>query len=122
MRSIAFIAGALAVGMIGCSPATSLKQAPTSVSGKVSRAGQPVGDVLVSFHPLDQGHPCSFPVKSNGTFQGEIVSGNYAYFVGPSTTPNSAATLRKIDPKYLQADLGRSVAVLAGQELVVALD
>ena len=122
MRLIALIVGALAVGMVGCSPTTSLKESPTSVSGKVSRAGQPFGDVLVSFQPLDHGHLCSFPVKPDGKFQGELISGNYAYYVGQSTAPNSAAALKKIDPKYLEADLGRSVAIQAGQELVIALD
>ena len=122
MRLIAIVIVALAMGTIGCSPGPSLKGAPTNVSGKVSRAGQPVGDVLVSFHPLDHGHLSSFPVKPDGTFQGELISGNYAYYVGKSTAPKSEATLKKIDPKFYEADLGRSVAVQAGQELVIALD
>jgi hypothetical protein len=122
MRSFAAMAATVGLGIVGCSSGAALKETPASVSGKVSQAGRPVGDVVVSFHPLDRGHPVSFPVKPDGTFQGELIAGNYAYYVGQSKAPNSAAALKKVAPQYLEADLGRSVAVQPGQELVIALD
>jgi hypothetical protein len=113
---------AILLGVVGCSDAPALKQARVSVSGRVSQGGQPVGNVMVSFHPLDNGHVGSFPVKPDGTFLGELVVGNYSYYVAKSTGPNSDAALRKIDPKYYEPDLGRKVAVQGGQELQIALD
>ena len=113
---------AILVLMAGCSQSPALRQAPVSVSGRVSKGGQPVGNVVVSFHPLDQGHLRSLPVNSDGTFAGELIAGNYAYYVGPSSAPTSQATLARIDAKYYEPDLGRSVAVEPGKELVIALD
>ena len=99
-----------------------LNEAAIAVTGKVSQAGQPVGDLLVTFQPLKQGHPGSFPVAADGTFQGELIPGNYAYYVGKSPAPKSDAAIKKIDPKYLEANLTRSVDVAPGQELAIALD
>jgi hypothetical protein len=107
---------------LGCSQAPALRQAPVSVSGKVSKGGQPIGNVVVSFHPLDQGHLRSLPVNPDGTFAGELIAGNYAYYVGPSSAPTSQAALAQIDAKYCEPDLGRSVAVEPGKELLIALD
>jgi hypothetical protein len=119
VRLLALAAAALSAG---CSHTPTLKQAPVSVAGQVSKVGQPVGNVLVSFHPLDNGHAGSFPVKPDGTFTGELISGNYAYYVAKSTAPNSDATLKKIDPKYYEPDLGRSIAVQDDHKLLIALD
>jgi hypothetical protein len=112
----------LLLAAIGCTQPTRLNDAPISVNGKVSQGGQPVGDVLVSFQPLERGHPGNFPVNPDGTFQGELIPGNYAYFVGKATTPKSDATLKKIDPKFYEPNLERKVAVEDGQELIIALD
>ena len=115
---------ALALTTLGCSGGATppLRSEPVSVSGKLSKAGQPVGNVVVSFHPLDDGHGRSLAVNPDGTFLGELIAGNYAYYVGPSTAPNSAVALKKIDPKYYEPALDRSIAVEAGTELVLALD
>ena len=113
---------ALSLAAIGCTQPTRLNEAPINVNGKVSQGGQPVGDLLVTFQPLEQGHPGNFPVNPDGTFQGELIPGNYAYFVGKSTTPKSEAALKKIDPKFYEPNLDRKVAVEDGQELLIALD
>ena len=107
---------------IGCSQPTRLHEAPINVTGKVSQGGQAVGDVQVSFQPLQHGHPVSLPVSADGTFQGELIPGNYAYFVSKTATPKSEAVIKKIDPKYLEASLTRAIDVQPGQELTIALD
>ena len=107
---------------IGCSQPTRLHEAPVTVTGKVSQGGQAVGDVQVSFQPLQHGHPVSLPVSADGTFQGELIPGNYAYFVAKSATPKSESSIKKIAPKYLEASLTRSIEVQPGQELAIALD
>ena len=122
VRLNASVLAVLAAGVIGCSDAPILKDTPVSVSGKVLQGGKPVGNLVVSFHPLDHGHLRSLPVATDGSFQGELVGGNYSYYVEKSPAPNSAATLKKIDPKYYEPDMGRSVNVEFGKELVLALD
>lgn len=113
---------AIAVGATGCSNAPALKEAPVSVSGRVSQGGKPVGNVVVSFHPLDHGHVRSLAVNPDGTFLGEMIAGNYSYYVGRSPAPNSAAALKRIDPKYYEPDLGRSLSIEPGKQIVLAFD
>jgi hypothetical protein len=112
----------IAAGAIGCSGGATLKDEPVGVSGKLSQAGKPVGDVVVWFHPLDKGHVRSLPVNSDGTFAGELILGNYSYYVGSSPAPTSAAALKKIDPKYYEPALERSINVEDGKEIILALD
>jgi hypothetical protein len=111
-----------ALTAFGCSQPTRLNEAPATVTGKVSQNGEAVGDVQVSFQPLQHGHPVSLPVSADGTFQGELIPGNYAYFVAKSATPKSESSIKKIDPKYLEASLTRSIDVQPGQELAIVLD
>ena len=122
VRFSATLLAVIAAGAIGCSDVTTLKDTPVSISGKVSQGGKPVGNVVVWFHPLDKGHVESLPVNTDGTFVGEMIGGNYSYYVGSSLAQNSAAALKKIDPKYYQPDLARSIAVEFGKEIVLALD
>ena len=122
MKSYAIALTVAALTVIGCSQPTRLHEAPISVAGKLSQGGQAVGDVQVSFQPLQQGHPASFVVNADGTFQGELIPGDYAYFVGKSPSPKSDASLKKIDPKFYEPHLERKTTIGDGQELLIALD
>jgi hypothetical protein len=123
MRFIAIISLLLlAAGAVGCSRSAAPRSAPVSVTGKVTRAGQPVGDVVVTFQPMDVGHPGMFPLKADGTFQGDLIAGNYMYYVGKGATPTSPVALAKIDAKFYEPNLERSIAVAPGEEIVLALD
>lgn len=110
----------LAVGCGASAPA--LKSKPVSVTGKLSQAGQPLGNVAVSFHPLDNGYQTSVPVNADGTFQGEMISGTYAYSIAQSAAATSAQVLSKIAPEYLEPNLERTVKIESGQEVQIALD
>jgi hypothetical protein len=121
-RFNASVFAVLAAGAIGCSEAPVLKDTPVSVSGKVLQGGKPVGNVVVAFHPLDHGHLRSLPVAADGSFQGELIGGSYSYYVEKSPAATSATALKKIDPKYYEPDMGRSVNVEFGKELILALD
>jgi hypothetical protein len=122
MRIFAVLLAAILFGELGCTQAPAVKQPPVSVSGRISEGGRPVGNVMVSFHPLDHGHVGSFPVKPDGTFQGELIAGDYAYYVSKLPAPSSEAVLKKVDPKYFEPDLERRIAVVADEPLVIALD
>lgn len=112
----------IAVCATGCSNAPAVKDAPVSVTGKVTQGGKPIGNVVVSFHPLDNGHLRSLDVKPDGTFLGEMIAGNYSYYVGKSPAPSSAAALKRIDPKYYEPDLGRSLTIEPGKQIILAFD
>ena len=108
---------------LGCGTSQpGLKGAPVGVTGKVSQAGQPVGNVAVAFHPLDHGHPANIPVKADGTFQGELIAGTYAYSLAQSSAPNSTQSLSRVAPQYLEPDLQRTVTIESGQEVQIVLD
>ena len=117
-----FMALMLIAGLAGCGSQVKLKGAPVSISGKVSQGGQPVGGMVMVFQPLGDGHVREFPVQKDGTFNGEIVSGEYAYYVAKPTVPGAAQALKKLSPKNFEADLSRTVAVEAGKQLAIALD
>jgi hypothetical protein len=117
---ILFLGAALLLAA-GCSKEQAKRQGPVSITGKLTQAGQPVGNVVVTFRPLDNGFEGSFPVKPDGAFAGELVAGNYAYFVAKSTAPNADAALKKVDPKFYEPDLTRSVVIEPGKEVLIAL-
>jgi hypothetical protein len=112
----------LVVAPAGCSSEVKLNGAPVAVSGKVSQSGRPVGGMAMTFHPLSDGHVREIPVRKDGTFNGELVSGEYAYYVAKPIVPAAVQALKKLPPKYFEADLSRTVVVEPGQLLSIALD
>jgi hypothetical protein len=120
MRSL--IACLFVVGIFGCSSEVKMKSAPVSVSGKVSQSGQPCGGLVMVFHPLGDGHVREIAVQKDGTFNGELISGDYAYYVAKPATAIPVPALKSVAPRYFEADLGRKVTVEPGQHLAIALD
>jgi hypothetical protein len=112
----------LVAGLVGCGSKAQLRGTPVSVSGKVSQSGQPLAGVVMVFQPLGDGHVREFLIGKDGSFKGELISGEYTYFVGRAIAPNGAQLLSKIPPAYLHADLSRTVAVEPDKQLAIALD
>ncbi|HYO26562.1 MAG TPA: hypothetical protein VEQ85_16595 [Lacipirellulaceae bacterium] len=112
----------LALTAPGCSRTPTARPAPAAVAGKVTRGGQPVGDLVITFQPLDVGHLGAFPLKPDGTFQGEMIAGEYTYYVAKGATPKSPAALAKIDAKFQEPNLERRVAIAPGEPIQIALD
>jgi hypothetical protein len=112
----------LAGSVLGCGSQVKTRDTPVSVAGKVSQSGQPAGGLVMVFQPLGNGHMRELPVQKDGTFNGELVAGEYAYYVARPTVLAAAQPLRKLSPKYFQADMSRTVAVEPGQQLAIALD
>jgi hypothetical protein len=113
-----FLALTLVASLAGCGSQVRLKAAPVSVSGKVSQSGKPISGVVMVFQPLGDGHMREFPVQKDGTFNGELVSGEYTYYV----TKLTAQAPKKLAPKYFEADLSRTVSVDGNQPLEIGLD
>ncbi len=117
-----FIVLMLIVGLTRLRFGSELKAAPVSVSGKVSQGGQPVGGMVMIFQPLGDGHVREFPVQKDGTFNGELISGKYAYYVAKPAVPAAAQMLRNLPPKFFEADLSRTVAVESGNQIAIELN
>jgi hypothetical protein len=108
--------------LLGCGSKAELRRAPVSVSGKVLQNGQPFGGMVMVFHPLGDGHFRELPIGKDGTFNGELISGEYAYYVAKPTAPAIAQVVRKLPPKYLEADLSRTLTVEPGKQLAIELN
>lgn len=97
--------------------------ASSIVKGKLeTSAGKPIGNVLLTLQPLGDGHPAPLQVSEDGTFQGEIVPGKYAYFIAKSPAKDSEKALKLVNAKYYEASMTRTVSVQAGQELRIAIE
>jgi hypothetical protein len=93
-----------------------------SVSGKVSQGGLPIGGILIVFQPLGDGHVRELPVHKDGTFNGELISGEYAYYIAKSAVAGAGQSPKKLSPKYFAADMARTVKVEPEKLLAIALD
>jgi hypothetical protein len=102
----------LAFAVSGCAYNVPPMGDPVSVSGKVTSGGAPVSGVVLMLQPLEDGHPAPCKLGAEGTFEAKLVPGKYAYFVQKDADD---AALAKVNAKYHAADLGRTVAVKAGQ-------
>lgn len=99
--------------LVGCGPKIVLNSEPTSVSGKLTVAGTPIGNVLLTLQPLETGHPVPIKVGSDGSFSSQVIPGKYAYFVTPME--DKAGAIDKVPADFRQANLTRTVTVTAGQ-------
>ena len=106
---------------VGCGSRVQLKPAPTQVSGKVSRGGQPLSGMVVVFQPLGDGHMREFPIQKDGSFRGELVTGEYAYYLAKRTGPGAMLT-PKLSAKYFEPDMSRTVTVEPDELLAIALN
>jgi hypothetical protein len=112
----------LTLGLLGCGSKTKLKESPVSVSGKVSQGSQPFGGMVMIFQPLGDGHVRELPIRKDGTFNGELVSGEYAYYVAKPTVLGAGLGSKKLSPQYFEANLSRTVTVEPDKLLAIALD
>lgn len=120
MNRLIFVCIGLAF-LVGCGPKIEPLPEAVTVSGKLTSAGAPVGDVVLTLQPVELGHPVPMQVGADGSYSGKIVPGKYVYFVSAKeANPNA---IDKVDAKYREADMSRTVTVAAGQASVdIALD
>jgi hypothetical protein len=104
-----------------CGPTVKPMGDMITAKGKLSKGGAPVGNVTLTLQPLGNGHLAPLAVGTDGAFQGSLVPGKYAWFVGKSEAAESKATLESIDPKFYEADMGRTVEVKEGEDLKIDL-
>lgn len=112
----------LVIGIAGCGSQVGLKEQAAAVTGRLSHGGQPVGGLLVVFQPLGDGHMRELPVAKDGTFRGDFVSGEYAYYVARPAAAVAGQPQAAIAPEYYQPQMSRTVLVESGRELAIELD
>ena len=115
----------LVLGLIclfsGCAPKVELLNEPVGVSGKLTKSGQPLGNVTLMLQPLEKGHPVPLKVGADGSYKGSVVPGKYAYFLMPLDEAN-AAVLNGVDASLKEANMQRTIALQPGQnQMDVAL-
>ena len=115
----------LVLGLIclfsGCAPKVELLGEPVSVSGKLTKSGQPLGNVTLMLQPLEKGHPVPLKVGADGSYKGSVVPGKYAYFLMPLDEAN-AAVLNGVDASLKEANMQRIIALQPDQnQMDVAL-
>jgi len=98
----------------GCAYKADLISEPVEIQGKLTKSGQPLGDVTLMLQPLQVGHPVPMKVSTSGAFKGSVVPGKYAYFlvVNESSDPASQGS---IDASLKEANMQRTVTVEPGQ-------
>jgi hypothetical protein len=105
----------------GCAPKVELLNEPVGVSGKLTKSGQPLGNVTLMLQPLEKGHPVPLKVGADGSYKGSVVPGKYAYFLMPLDEAN-AAVLNGVDASLKEANMQRTIALQPGQnQMDVAL-
>lgn len=105
----------LVLAITGCGYRAEMLKGPTEVTGKVTKGGQPFGNVVLMLQPLETGHPAPLEVKADGTFKGTLVPGKYAYYLAPSNDPAQAGVLNGVDSGLKEANMQRTVTVAEGQ-------
>lgn len=105
----------LVFAITGCGYRAEMLKGPTEVAGKVTKGGQPFGNVTLMLQPLETGHPAPLEVKADGTFKGTLVPGKYAYYLAPSNDPAQAGVLNGVDSGLKEANMQRTVTVAEGQ-------
>ena len=111
--------------IVGCGSAATPMAASTTIKGKLESSGKPVGGVLLTLQPLGEGHPVPMEVAADGSFTGDVVPGNYVYYVGKSaakSTKNPDQAIKQVNEKFHQADMSRKVTVKSGEDIKIGLD
>lgn len=107
--------------LAGCGPKIEMLAEPVSISGKLTAAGAPVGNVLLTLNPIERGHPVPMKVGPDGSFSGTAVPGKYVYMV--SSNEDDPGAIDKVPAKYRDTDLTRTITVTADQSTIdIALD
>ncbi len=124
MKSLTALVLLVIVAASGCSSSVAMKGEPALVTGKVAKSdGKPVGNVLLTLQPLEDGHLTPLEVGGDGCFQGELVPGKYAFYVGKSSKSKASVhSLRQVSSKFFEPDMSRTVVVSSGSDLTIALD
>lgn len=107
--------------LAGCGPKIEMLADPVAISGKLTSAGAPVGNVLLTLNPIERGHPVPMQVGPDGSFSGQAIPGKYVYLVSAKEEDPSA--LEKVPTKYRDTDLSRTVTVSADTPAIdIAMD
>jgi hypothetical protein len=109
-----FLSLSLLCLLAGCQYKVAIMNDPVSVSGKLTKGGQPVGNVTLMLQPLETGHMVPLAVGSDGSYKGTVVPGKYAYYLAPSDSGDASA-LSGLDAALQEASMTRTLTIEPGQ-------
>lgn len=92
---------------------------PVEVSGRLTKGGRPVSDVVLNLQPTGNGTQATLAVKG-GDFRGSITPGKYTYYI--SEASGKAAAFASIPDKYREGSLDRQLEIEQGKSLDLTLD
>lgn len=115
MRTLVLLAGLL---VVGCGVNPGKNPDPVEISGKVTRGGRPITDVVLNLQPTGSGTQAMYPVV-NGEFKGKATPGKYTYYFSQGRNP---ANFRGIPEKYQSGAMDRQVDISAGASLTLTID
>lgn len=92
---------------------------PVEVSGRVTKGGRPVTDVVLNFQSTGDGTQAAVPVKS-GDFRATITPGKYTYYI--SEVSGKTTAFAAIPEKYRNGSLDRQIEIETGKSLDLTLD
>jgi len=101
----------------------SANSAPVALTGTITRAGQPVSDVIFNLQPTGPGSmPSGGPVK-DGKFETTANPGKYTYFFSeaPKEIANAKKAFEAIPAELREGSMDRQIEVVAGQPLDIQL-
>lgn len=106
-----------------------------AVSGSVTVEGKPINgaDVAVTLFPADNSAPVSIPLKADGTFSGQAVSGKNYVIVNAARTPEGGHSEGKTlgigklflddgSPLELNAAAGATVTLEVGEAAAKSME
>ena len=106
--------------LAGCGYENPGKQGePLEITGRVTKGGKAVTDVVLNFQATGEGRQASMPLK-NGEFKGSMTPGKYTYFF--SEMDGKSKAFVGIPEKYRQGSLDRQIEIGQIKTLDLTLD
>lgn len=101
----------------------SANPAPVALTGTVTRAGQPVSDVIFNLQPTGPGTLPAVATVKDGKFEATANPGKYTYFFSeaPKENANAKKAFESLPAELREGAMDRQIDVVAGQPLDIQL-
>lgn len=106
--------------IIGCGQNIKNIGAIKEIHGKITSSNMPIGNIIIVFHPIENGYVTEIEVNEQGLFAGELIPGKYIYyFINSKKTKTKIS--KKIDIKYMEPKMENLIDV-GDNEILLNID